>query len=370
MGIIRAISDSISGTFSDQWKEVITVGVFEEKVVLAPGILKSKNRNNGAANNGTENVISNKSIIYVPENTVAFIFSQSAIENIIDSPGGYEYLDGQKSVFAGDNVGKALLKQMIDRVGFAGITPEEKRVAFINLREIKGIRFGTKGPQVYNDLFYGADLEILAYGSFSLRVSDPEKFIKNFVQPNATFYSFDDPSVREKILPEFIQSFKLSLNSLSKNYRISELPSQSNEISKTVINDKLNVGSWKDRFGIEVTNVAVENIEFSTESRELVKQFSSNKMNIKAYDDVTQKTSDIAAQQKIAEGIQSNGLGDGGGMIFGMNIAQNLSSNSQTTNQLSIDQQIDAVKKLKEFLDNGILSQEEFETKKREIMGL
>lgn len=29
-------------------------------------------------------------------------------------------------------------------------------------------------------------------------------------------------------------------------------------------------------------------------------------------------------QQKIAQGIQNNGLGDGGGMIFGMNMAQNL----------------------------------------------
>ena len=38
--------------------------------------------------------------------------------------------------------------------------------------------------------------------------------------------------------------------------------------------------------------------------------------------------------------------------------------------ELSVDDQIEAVKKLKELLDAGILSQEEFDAKKRDIMGL
>lgn len=39
-------------------------------------------------------------------------------------------------------------------------------------------------------------------------------------------------------------------------------------------------------------------------------------------------------------------------------------------NQRTLDEQIDAVKKLKELLDVGILSQEEFDVKKRQIMNL
>ena len=40
-------------------------------------------------------------------------------------------------------------------------------------------------------------------------------------------------------------------------------------------------------------------------------------MNLKAYDDVSQKSSNIAAQQKIASGGEQHGLGDSAGMIFG-----------------------------------------------------
>lgn len=97
---------------------------------------------------------------HVPENTAAFIFSQSGIENIIAQPGGYEYHDGQDSVFDGDGIGSALFKQMGDRIGFGGISSDYKKIEFVNLREIRDIKFGTRGPLMYNDLFYGTDLEM------------------------------------------------------------------------------------------------------------------------------------------------------------------------------------------------------------------
>ena len=111
-------------------------------------------------------------------------------------------------------------------------------------------------------------------------------------------------------------------------------------------------------------------IEFSDDSRELVKQYSSKKMDMKAYDDVSQRTSNIAAQQKIAEGIRDNVLGNSGGMVYGMNIAQNLGPTAETKSKMSLDEQIETLKKLKELVDIGILTHEEFDAKKKEIMGL
>ena len=64
-------------------------------------------------------VISNGSHIYVPENTAAFIFSESGIENVITEPGGYEYRDGEKSVLAGDGIG-SLFSSVASRFTFGG----------------------------------------------------------------------------------------------------------------------------------------------------------------------------------------------------------------------------------------------------------
>ncbi|SEF91230.1 Membrane protease subunit, stomatin/prohibitin family, contains C-terminal Zn-ribbon domain [Eubacterium ruminantium] len=329
MGIIKAFAGALGGTFADQWKDIITADYFDEHIAVTPGYLKSTNNGRGTNTKGSDGVISNGSKIYVPENTAAFIFSQSGIEDIITEPGGYEYQNGQDSVFNGDGAKKSIFGQIKDRVGYGGITPEYKQVAFVNLREIRDIKFGTKGAQVYNDIYYGADLEIFAYGSFSVQVTDAERFIRNFVPANVTYYSFDDQKVRSQILAEFLQSFTTALNSLSSEYRISQLPSQANKISQIVAGDSYNAGTWEERFGFKIVKVAIENIEFTDDSRELVKQFSANKMGLRAYEDVSEKASNIAAQQKIAQGIQDNGFGNAGGMALGMAMAQGIGPQAQ-----------------------------------------
>ena len=370
MGIIKAFTGAIGGTFADQWKDIITAGAFDEHVVVSPGVLKSSNNGRGTNFYGSDGIISNGSKIYVPENTAAFIFSQSGIEEIITEAGGYEYQNGQESIFNGGKAGKAILGQIKNRVGYGGISSDYKQIAFVNLREIRDIKFGTKGAQVYNDIFYGTDLEIFAYGSFTIKVTDPVKFVRNYVPANVTYYTFDDQKVRSQILAEFLQSFIVALNSLSNTYRISQLPSQATAIAQIVANDANNAGTWEDRFGFRIVQVAIENIEFTDDSRELVKQYSANKMNLKAYNDVSVKASNIAAQQKIAQGIQDNGLGNMGGMVFGMNMAQGLSPTAaQQTSSSSLDEQIANLKKLKELVDAGILTEEEFNAKKKEIMG-
>ena len=91
MGLIKAFTGAISGTFADQWKDIITIGAFDEHTVVLPGTLKSVSNGKGTNIYGTDGIISNGSKIYVPENTAAFIFSQSGIDEIITETGGYEY---------------------------------------------------------------------------------------------------------------------------------------------------------------------------------------------------------------------------------------------------------------------------------------
>lgn len=382
MGILDAALDSIGGVLADQWKDVITAPSFKERTVVAPGIRKGSQNGRGA-NSGAEDVLSSGSIIFVPENTAAFIFSQAGIEQVITSAGGFEYRNGEASVFDEQSrrergVGRLLFDQTVDRIGHAGMSSTEKRVAFVNLREIRGIKFGTRGPLTYNDLYYGADLEIYSYGSLSLQVTDPELFLRNFVPANLSFYAFDARSARSQLISEFLNSYVAAINSLSQSYRISQLTSQTRAIGDVIAAEEGNVGSWERRFGLRLVSVAIEGIEFSEESRELVRQFSEKKMSVRAFEDVSQHAANVAAQQMIAEGVRNNGLGDGGGMLFGMGLAQSLSPQdaspsgraTRADSRPSLDEQVEAVKKLKELLDAGILSQEEFDAKKRSVLGL
>ncbi len=370
MGLIKAFTGSIGGVFADQWKDIITADTFEEHSAVIPGIFRQTNAGRGSNTSGSEGVISNGSKIFVPENTAAFIFSDSGIEEIINEPGGYVYQNGEESIFNGGTLKDSIFSQVKERFGYGGQPGTQKYVAYVNLREIRGIKFGTRGPLLYNDAFYGTDLEITSFGSFSIQITEPTKFVRNYLPANQLYYSFDDAETRAQILSEFLQSFMVVLNTMSKDYRISELPSKANEIADKISIDDSNAGSWESRFGFKVVKVGIQNIEFSEDSKHLVSQYSKNKMNLKAYDDVSQRASDISAQQKIAEGIQTGGLGDTGGMLFGMNFAQGLNSKAGVNESVDFDTKIEQVKKMKELLDAGILTQEEFNIKKKELMGL
>lgn len=381
MGIIQAFTGALGGTLADQWKDIITAGHFNEYTVVAPGVYQQTNNGRGTNFKGSTDVISNGSKIFVPENTAAVIFSQAGIEDVVTQSGGYEYRAGQPSVFSGDGFTASIVKQTVDRFGYGGQTSDQKYLAFVNLREIRGIKFGTRGPVVYHDRFYGADLELLAFGTFSLRVVDAVAFVQNFLPANTRYYAFDSAEARQQISSEFMQAFIVAVNSLSATHRISELPSQTGAVAELIADDSSTLGSWITRYGLDVVQVGIESIEFSPESRELVKQYSANKMNLSAFEGISQQASNVAAQQKVAQGVQDHGLGDGGGMLFGMNLAQAINpltaapvaqataAIAQTVG-LSLDQQIEAVKKLKDLVDAGILPQDEFEAKKKEVMGL
>lgn len=406
MGVFDAAFDSIEGMLADQWKDIVTAGPFDEHVVVAPGIRKRSQNGNGA-NMGAEDVLSNGSYIFVPENTAAFIFSKAGIEQVITQPGGFEFRGGEASVFDEQDrreqgMGKILIDQAWDRLGFSGMSSDEFRVAFINLREIRGVKFGTRGALVYHDGFYGADLELFAYGSMALKVTDPVAFVRNFLPPNASSYTFDDPGARSQLISELLHSLMVATNELSTSLRISQLPAHADDIRARILGDADHVGSWQERFGISLTSIALENIELPDESRELVHRFSERRMDVLAYQDISQHAANVAAQQLIAQGVRDNGLGDAGGMLFGMNLADGLNPTNaasaaapatpapQQTSPASqetapsaaapeasatahaapsLDEQIATLQRFKELLDAGILTQDEFDRKKREILG-
>ena len=368
MGIIKAFSGAISGTFADQWRDIISVNSFNESVAVMPGVRIDVNRGRGSNTEYSEGVISNGSKIYVPENTLAIVFDSSGIEGIITEPGGYEYHNGEKSVLAKDSIWSSIINAFNERFDYGGQPSSYKRIVFINLREIRNIKFGTHGPILYHDRFYETDLQVLAHGTFSIIITKPVVFIQNFLPANVDFYDFADKNANNQLQSELSESLIVALNGLSNNYRVSELAAHANEVSEAVKSGDAKAGTWEERFGFVLTEFAIRSVQLTPESNELVRQYASNKMNIAAYEGVSKKASDIAFKQSLGEGIKEHGLGDGAGMIMGMNLAQN--NMPVVDANMTINEQIETVKKLKELVDIGALSESEFETKKKEILGL
>ena len=159
-------------------KKFITVQAFDEHTAVSPGIVQESNNGRGVNTKGSVGVISNGSKIFIPENTAAFIFSQSGIEENYYRTRWICNTKMVKQYFYGDGLKKSLFDNVVNRVGFGGQSDQQKQICFVNLREIRDIKFGTRGPVMYNDfVLWGQILEVRAFGTFSIQITDAKQFI-------------------------------------------------------------------------------------------------------------------------------------------------------------------------------------------------
>ena len=374
MGIIEAFNGAISSTFADQWKDIITVDHFKELEVVRPGEWRGVVHNSNKYTNG---IITNGSKIYIPQNTAAIIYKDDGIEEVITKPGGYIYNSGEKSLLNGDGIWELVVKTIEGRFTYGGIASDTRKVAFLNLRELGGIKFGTKGPLMYHDKYYDVDLEIIFHGVFTLKIVRPTIFVDNYLPVNVMNYNLYDQAAKSQLVSEVLEAVLSSVNSLSSDVRISEIPGMSQKLTREIINCSNRIRQWENRFGLKVIDIALESIELTEESRKLVQKYSESKMGVAAYENISELAGNIAYKQAIGTGIKEHGLGDGGaGLIMGMNITKELApkideeTSKKNESRMDINEQIETLKKLKELLDSGILTQQEFENKKKEIMNL
>lgn len=179
MGLIKAVKETIGGSLADQWLEVIEPESMGDQTVMTPGVCTGR----GANRKGRENVISNGSVIHVYEGQFMMLLDGGKIVDYSAQP-GYFTVDNSSmpSMFSGNM--EDVLASSFDRFRYGGSTPTAQKVLYINLQEIKGIRFGTRNPISYFDRFYNAELFLRAHGTYSIRIVDPIRFYAEALPKN------------------------------------------------------------------------------------------------------------------------------------------------------------------------------------------
>jgi len=86
---------------------------------------------------------------------------------------------------------------------FGGRSPFRAEVFFVNIREFTDLKWGTVQPIVYRDSEFGM-VRLRAFGTYSMRVSDPQLFVNQVVGQRSTYLVSDiEEFLRSIILTEF-----------------------------------------------------------------------------------------------------------------------------------------------------------------------
>ena len=299
MGIIRAVTSAIGGALADSWQEVIEPAPMGENTCIVPGQLVTQN---GRSQNkkGSANIVSNGSIIHVYDNQMMILVDGGKIVDFTAEP-GYFKVDNSSmpSLFAGQFMDS--IKESFNRVKYGGVPSQAQRVFFINLQEMKNIKFGTPNAVNYFDNFYNAELFIRAHGTYSIKVTDPFKFYQEVIPRSAITQneSVDFQSLNQQYCDEFIEALASAINQYSADgNRVSFITSKSRELGK-YMSQTLDE-EWNQGRGMEVVSVGIK-VSYDEESQALINMRNKGAM-----------LSDAAIQQGYVAGNISEGLKDAG----------------------------------------------------------
>ena len=262
MGIIKAAIQSVSGGLADQWLEVFEPDDMGERTILTRGVPVRKGQNT----RGSSNTVSNGSVIHVYDNQFMMLVDGGKIVDYTAEPGYYKVDNSAlPSLFNGEL--KDTIQESFERIKFGGVTLVAQKVFYLNLQEIKGIKFGTRNPINYFDNFYNAELFLRTHGTYSIKVTDPIKFYSEAIPRNASKVQIED--INEQYMAEFLEALQSAINQMSADgIRISYATSKSRELGRYMA-DTLDE-EWNKMRGIEIQAVGIASVSYDEKSTELI----------------------------------------------------------------------------------------------------
>lgn len=311
MGIIKAVAGAIGTSLADQWLEVFEAENMGDQTVFTKGVKIRSGQNK----KGLDDVVSNGSMIHVYPNQFMMLVDGGKVVDYTAEEGYYKVDNSaMPSLFNGE-FGDAL-KETFNRIRFGGQTPQKQVVYFINLQEVKGIRFGTRTPINYFDNFYNAELFLRAHGTYSIKVTDPLKFYSEVIPKNEDHVDID--VINEQYLSEFLSALQSSINQMSSDgTRISYVSSKSRELGQYMATTL--DAEWNQMRGMEIQAVGIASISYDEESQKLINMRNQGAM----LGDPSVREGYV--QGSVARGMEAAGSNANGSLagFMGMGVGMN-----------------------------------------------
>lgn len=276
MGLIKAVTSSVSSGLGDQFKEFIECPQIANNVLIQRGKV-----NHGEGNkNPEEGIITKGSQIVVPEGMAMMVVDNGAIADFSAEPGIYTYeQSSEPTVFDGGFFKgvKETIKTIGRRITYGGQPAHDQRVYYVNTKVMLGNKFGSPQPKKITDEKYGT-LEVTFFGEYAVRVVDPAILIASVIGTNPKDTITFDEVVGSQLKTKFIEKVTVAISNVMRNKKVSfgDMGLYGSDISDEM--NKCLDDSWKQQYGLMVTDVAMGDINLTEESMKRVSRIDDAKI--------------------------------------------------------------------------------------------
>ena len=339
MGLVKAALGAASGVMGDQWKEYFYCSALPAEVLAVKGQKKVSGRSSNR--HGTENVITDGSIVAVAEGQCALIVEQGKVVDLCAEAGEYTYNTGTQPSLLSKGLAKNIdevFAEIGKRFSFGGQAATDQRIYYINTKELMGNKYGTPSPVPFRvvDQRAGIDIDvsIRCFGEYSYRIVNPILFYTNVCGNVENAYTRDalDSQLKTELMTALQPAFaKIS----DMGIRYSALPGHTMELAEA-LNDVLSA-KWGKLRGIEIVSFGVSSVKASEEDEQMLKEMQRNA----AFMDPTRAAAHLVGAQASAMQTAAGNQGAGPAMAFmGMNMAGAAGGmNAQNLYQMGAQQQ-------------------------------
>ncbi len=382
MGFIKAFTGAIGGTFADSWKDYyVPSGNMSATSGVVPAVLQGTNSGRGSNTKASQSIITNGSKIIVPDGMALITLQDGSITGFIAEAGGFIYdsedLNSQ-SFFAGASFLETTVKQSWERFKFGGQPSSQQLCFYVNMKEIPNNRFGTQSSIYWDDAFLNSQAGAIVRGTYVLKITDPVLFVKNFVpasylQADAEMFDFDDmdndacTQLFNEVVASLSPAFSLYTNDPARGNRISKIQGDQMGFAQSLSAAVENSYSWKSDRGLEIVKTAIISIEYDESTRQIME-------DARKADTLMGARGNSFMQQAAARGFQAAGENGGGaGMAFmgmGMNAAGGVMGGMAQPQGNASEDPMQKLAQMKQMLDNGLITQEDYDKVKAKILGV
>lgn len=234
---------------------------------------------------------------------------------------------------------------------------------FYRKADMINIRWGTRIPIKYNDPVYAFPVNLRAYGNYSLRISEPENFFRNILAGQSDYFVDE---LQEIFLSRITQPISNYLANAKFSY--AEIDSNMENIAKEA--QAKTIAIFTD-LGFELLDFRIEGSSFDEDTNKRIGEISDMQAEVHSANIAGVDFAELQKLKAMRDMAKNEGTaGMGMGMFAGMNMG-NTMHNTQSTPQENQPVKVDVrskLKELKELFEDDLISQEEFNTKKQQLL--
>ena len=327
MGFIRAALSAGLNSFNDsKFKEAVVLpDQVSADVMAIKGQLLTKDPDGGSRqSNQNTGLLTDGSVVIVPQGYVAVLVNNGTFLGDVLEAGSHEWRAGDNAWLLEKGGIKGTWENFKNRFSFGGQVITRQEIIFIRMQPIAGNKFGTQNAVEYFSERYQQLLNIRFYGLFDIKISDPVLFYVSSISQQIedhkpfTLQDIAQGTLRQNISPKiaiaiakFTNEYRVDIYSLNANQ------DTFNEIAKQEVNKV-----WTGLYGIEATNILLEDLSYDQESLELVRKLDSELVAMK-YNTIEIEER-RARNEALIAAANNEGNGNGMNMFMGMNLGQTL----------------------------------------------